>query len=206
MIYVPGDFAETDRQTLLQLIRENSFATLISSGSNDPIIAHVPVLLDDGGNSLQCHVARANPLWRDFSKDRELLVIVHGPHHYISPAWYATEQPSVPTWNYATVHVHGIAEIVEDRGRIESMLQRLVAEHESSRDAPWSMDLPADYLRNMVDGIVAFEVRITRMEGKFKLSQNRPPADRDNVIAALLDKGDDNAASLAALMKRTADR
>ena len=205
MIYVPEVFAEKDRETLLQLIRNSSFATLISSVGSDPIVAHVPVLLDETGSILHAHVARANPVWRDFMPDRELLFLFHGPHHYISPNWY-NSHPSVPTWNYAVIHVSGIPDIIEDQKKIESMLRRLVAEHESSFETPWQMELPEEYLRNMINGIVAFETRITRIEGKFKLSQNRSLEDRRNVIAALQKAGGDNATSLAALMQRVAGR
>jgi transcriptional regulator len=205
MIYVPEVFAEKDRETLLQLIRNSSFATLISSVGSDPIVAHVPVLLDETGSILHAHVARANPVWRDFMPDRELLFLFHGPHHYISPNWY-NSHPSVPTWNYAVIHVSGIPDIIEDQKTIESMLRRLVAEHESSLETPWQMDLPEEYLRNMINGIVAFETRITRIEGKFKLSQNRSLEDRRNVIAALQKAGGDNATGLAALMQRVAGR
>ena len=205
MIYVPEVFAEKDRETLLQLIRNSSFATLISSVGSDPIVAHVPVLLDETGSILHAHVARANPVWRDFMPDRELLFLFHGPHHYISPNWY-NSHPSVPTWNYAAIHVSGIPDIIEDHKKIESMLRRLVAEHESSLETPWQMELPEEYLHNMINGIVAFEIRITRIEGKFKLSQNRSLEDRRNVIAALQKAGGDNATSLAALMQRVAGR
>jgi transcriptional regulator len=129
MIYVPEVFAEKDRETLLQLIRNSSFATLISSVGSDPIVAHVPVLLDETGSILHAHVARANPVWRDFMPDRELLFLFHGPHHYISPNWY-NSHPSVPTWNYAVIHVSGIPDIIEDQKTIESMLRRLVPENE----------------------------------------------------------------------------
>ena len=206
MIYAPKQFVESDRETLLQLVRNNSFATLISATGNDPLVAHVPALLNEAGEILRCHVARANPIWHDFTSSRELLFIFHGPHCYISPNWYTTKHPSVPTWNYAVVHVHGIPEIIEDRQRVESMLAELVAEHESSFEIPWSMELPADYQRKMIDGIVAFEVRITRMVGKLKLSQNRPLADRRSVITALRETGSEDASRVAALMQRIDER
>ena len=205
MIYTPEHFVESDRETLLRLVRANSFATLISTAGNEPVVAHVPALLNDTGEILKCHVARANPIWHDFSSSQELLFIFHGPHCYVSPSWYTAKQPSVPTWNYAVVHVHGIPGIVEDRQSVESMLTELVAEHESSFEIPWSMELPADFKRKMIEGIVAFEVRITRMAGKFKLSQNRPLADRRSVIAALRETGNEDAARVAELMQRIAE-
>lgn len=206
MIYTPKHFVESDRDTLLRLIRANGFATLISASGYDPFVTHVPVMLNKTGEILLGHVARANPIWQDFTPERELLFIFHGPHCYISPSWYTGKQPSVPTWNYAVVHVHGTPEIIEDRQRIEAMLSELVAEHESSFENPWSMELPTDFRNKMIDGIVAFEVRITRMVGKFKLSQNRPVADRRNVITALRETGNKDAADVAALMQRLDER
>ena len=201
MIYAPQQFTVTDRDVLFRLIREYGFATLISAVSDDPMVAHIPVLSNEANNLLHAHVARANPIWRDFAPDREVLFIFHGPHHYVSPSWY-TVQPSVPTWNYAVVHVSGLPVIIEDRTQVESILRELVNEHESGFETPWQMDLPVDYLRNMIDGIVAFEVRITRMQGKFKLSQNRSHADHQNVVAALHEEDSDNATRLAALMEQ----
>jgi len=201
VIYAPEQFTVTDRELLCRLIRENSFATLISGKSAEPMVAHIPVLFDEPNNVLHAHVARANPLWRQFAPEREVLCIFHGPHHYVSPGWY-TAHPSVPTWNYAVVHVNGFPTIIEDRTKTESILRKLVKEHESHSDTPWEMDLPVDYLQTMIDGIVAFEVQITRMQGKFKLSQNRSRADHLNVVAALNEAGSDNAIGLAALMEQ----
>lgn len=201
MIYSPEQFTVTDRDALVRLIQQNSFATLIVGSGHDPMVAHIPVLLDEATGILHAHVARANPLWQQLTPDREVLVVFHGPHHYVSPSWYSVH-PSVPTWNYAVVHVSGVPAIIEDQVRVESMLRKLVDEHESRSETPWTMDLPPDYLRKMIDAVVAFEVRITRMQGKFKLSQNRPGVDRSNVIAALKDTGDDSATRLANLMQQ----
>lgn len=199
MIYSPQQFTISDRDLLFRVMRENSFATLIAASGEDPWVAHVPVIADPENNLLHAHVARANPIWHQFAKPRKALFIFHGPHHYISPSWY-TVHPSVPTWNYVVVHVSGVPMIVEDRAIIETMLGRLVEQHEAVSEAPWSMDLPADYLQKMIDGIVAFQVPIDRIEGKFKLSQNRPRVDQSNVIAALEKTGSETAARVAALM------
>ena len=186
-------------------MRQHSFATLISGAGDEPLVAHVPVLVDEATNIVRAHVARANPLWRDFAPEREVLIIFHGPHHYVSPNWYASH-PSVPTWNYAVVHVSGFPRVIEgrskeDRGKIESMLRELVDENEAMLARPWELDLPADYMQRMIDGIVDFEIRVTRVTGKFKLSQNRPPTDRSNVIAVLQDSGKDDAVGVALLME-----
>lgn len=186
-------------------MRQHSFATLISGASDEPLIAHVPVLVDEATNLVRAHVARANPLWRDFAPDREVQIIFHGPHHYVSPNWYASH-PSVPTWNYAVVHVSGFPRVIEgrskeDRGKIEAMLRELVDENEAKLPRPWKMDLPAEYMQRMINGIVAFEIRVTRVTGTFKLSQNRPPPDQLNVITALRESGEEEAAAVAHLME-----
>jgi transcriptional regulator len=186
-------------------MEKHNFATLISTASDEPLIAHVPVLVDETTNVVRAHVARANPIWRDFTPDHEVLIIFHGPHHYVSPNWYASH-PSVPTWNYAVVHVSGFPHIIEGRTkegreRIVLILRALVDRHEAKLARSWKMDLPADYMQQMIDGIVAFEIRVTRIAGKFKLSQNRPSADRPNVIAALLELDNDGAVGIAHLME-----
>ena len=199
MIYTPKHFAVTERKQIFRLMRENSFATMLSMSGTEPVITHLPVLVDEVTTTLHAHVARPNPVWRNFSDKQELLFIFHGPHHYVSPSWYTTH-PSVPTWNYAVVHAKAVANIITDRHAIEAMLRKLVEEHESRFAEPWEMRLPDDYMQQMIDGIVAFEARITDLRGKFKLSQNRSPADRLNVIAALRDAGDAEADRLAHLM------
>lgn len=201
MIYTPGFFAVNDRNVLIKLMRKNSFATLIVNSGDEPMIAHLPVLVDEANDILHAHVARTNPLWHELTPNREVLFVFQGPHHYVSPACYSVH-PSVPTWNYAVVHAHGTPVIIEDAAAVESMLRRLVEVNESVSPAPWKMDLPNDYLQKMISAIVAFEVRITRLEGKFKLSQNRPRIDQSNVIAALREAGGDDASRLASLMEQ----
>lgn len=181
-------------------MRRHSFATLLCAARDGPLVAHLPVLVDEVANTIRAHVARANPLWREFAPEGEVLAIFHGPHHYVSPSWYH-EHPSVPTWNYAVVHVSGYARLIEDRRNIEIMLQELVGEHEAHLAQPWTLDLPAEYMQKMIDGIVAFEIRISNITGKFKLSQNRPPADRLNVSAELQQSGGEDAAGVARLME-----
>ncbi|UCD68266.1 MAG: FMN-binding negative transcriptional regulator [Betaproteobacteria bacterium] len=199
MIYIPDQFRISDREMLFRIMRENSFATLITCSGKEPMVAHIPVTVNEANDLLQAHVARADPIWQEFSPDREVMFIFHGPHHYVSPSWY-TAHPSVPTWNYAVVHASGLPTIIDDHGNIEKMLRRLVDEHESPSETPWRMDLPVEYLQSMIDAAVAFEVQITSIQGKFKLSQNRCHADRSKVIAVLKRVGSDSASRLAALM------
>jgi transcriptional regulator len=200
VIYIPRHFREDDTARLHHLIRTNSFGTLLSTQQDQIQVSHLPFLLDADRNVLRAHVARANPHWQTLTPDREVVAVFQGPHHYVSPDWYANH-PSVPTWNYAVVHVHGRPKIIEDRAALTALMRDLVDEHESGMANPWQMALPVDYLEKMLDAIVGFEIGITRMDGKFKLSQNRPPADRPLVITALESLGNDNARGVAGLMR-----
>ena len=130
------------------------------------------------------HMARANPQWHDFDNSQEVLIIFQGPHAYISPSWYEVEQ-SVPTWNYAVVHAYGFPQLIEDQEKLYNLLKILIETHEAQFDEPWPFQLTDEYLQKMMRGIVGFEIEITRLEGKFKLSQNRTETERENVIAAL---------------------
>ena len=200
MIHIPKDFAEHDISRLKSVIRAHNFATLVSAYQGEIQVSHLPFLMDGEGKMLRAHMARANPQWRSFSPEREVLVIFHGPHHYVSPAWYASH-PSVPTWNYAVVHALGRPTLIEDRKRLAALVRELVTHQEAAAPQPWKMDLPADYQDKMLSGIVGFDIEITRLEGKFKLSQNRPASDRPLVIEALQRLGSDDALGVAALMR-----
>ena len=200
MIHIPEHFAEHDIARLHALVRTHNFATLVSAHRGEIQVSHLPFLLDAEGKLLRAHMARANPQWRTFSPEREVVVVFHGPHHYVSPAWYASH-PSVPTWNYAVVHVQGRPRLIEDRERLAALLRELVARHEAASPEPWKMDLPPDYQNKMLSAIVGFEIEITRLDGKFKLSQNRPESDQPLVIEALEQLGSDDALGVAALMR-----
>ena len=200
MIHIPGHFAEHDIARLHALVRTHNFATLVSAHQGEIQVSHLPFLLDAEGKLLRAHMARANPQWRTFSPERQVVVIFHGPHHYVSPAWYASH-PSVPTWNYVVVHVQGRPRLIEDRDRLAALLRELVTRHEAASSRPWKMDLPPDYQDKMLSAIVGFEIEITRLDGKFKLSQNRPESDHPLVIEALEQLGSDDALGVAALMR-----
>ncbi|MGQ0579470.1 MAG: FMN-binding negative transcriptional regulator [Betaproteobacteria bacterium] len=200
MIYIPKHFIEHDLARLQALVHAHNFATLVSAHQAQIHVSHLPFLLDAHGRTLRAHMARANPQWRTLSPEREVLVIFHGPHHYVSPAWYAAH-PSVPTWNYAVVHAQGRPKLIEDRERLAVLVRDLVTRHEASSPEPWKMNLPPDYLDKMLSAIVGFEIEITRLEGKFKLSQNRPEGDMPLVIKALERLGSDDALGVAALMR-----
>jgi transcriptional regulator len=191
-MYIPKAFREDDISAIHTLIREYSFAALITQREGVPFATHLPFMLDAerGPNgTLLAHMARANPQWHDFASAQEVLVIFQGPHAYISPSWYEVEL-SVPTWNYAVAHAYGLPLLIEDQEKLYDLLKILIQTHEAQFETPWPFQLSDDYLQKMMRGIVGFEIAITRLEGKFKLSQNRTEAERENVIAALQESSD----------------
>jgi len=202
-MYVPEIFAETDRVALLDFIRATGWGYLVGVIDGVPFASHLPFLLDGepGNEKLVAHVARANPHWRSFGDGaREQLVIFSGPHAYVSPRWYASVK-AVPTWNYTAVHVYGVPRIVDDPAAVHAAQKRLVDFYESGAEAPWRMeDVEADYIAGMLRAIVCFEIPVGRMEGKFKLSQNRKPEDRAGVITALTQSPDEGGRKIAGLM------
>src|SRR5579871_1363165 len=202
-MYIPAHFREDDPELLHRLIREYSFGTLVTCQNQLPFASHVPFLLDaERGmhGTLRAHLARANPQWQSFEDGKEVLVIFQGPHTYISPSWYTTH-PSVPTWNYAVVHAYGVPRLLDDAG-LYTLLQEIVLAYEAPRTEPWPFEsLTEEYVRQMMRAIVGFEIEITRLEGKFKLSQNRSEADRESVIAALEQSGAPHDAEVAAWMR-----
>ena len=203
--YVPGHFRVDDAATLEHFVAQNGFATLVSTGPEGLWTSHVPLLVGRGGDGrlrLEGHMARANAHWESLESAAEVLAIFEGPHAYVSPSWYA-HHPSVPTWNYAVVHARGKARLVEPEA-LPALLARLTRKYEEGRPAPWRMeDLPAEFTPKLLAAIVGFEIAVERLEGKFKLSQNRRPADLEGVIAALEGEGQE---ALAALMREHAVR
>lgn len=186
-MYLPKSFEVTDPDKLGEIIRRFSFATLITTAEGVPFATHLPILhrvQPGAAGTLVGHVARANPQWQHFVNQTESLAIFSGPHAYISPAWYATEL-AVPTWNYIAVHAYGVPRVIEDEVWLESLLDEMVQRYESNRPQPWPNQLPEDFRRNLLKSIVGFEMPISRIEGKFKLSQNRPEQDRANVVREL---------------------
>lgn len=201
-MYTPNHYRIDDQAVLFDFISQNNFGILISIDHATPIATHLPFLIDSTRGEhgiLTGHVAKANRQWRTFVPDREVLIIFQGPHTYISPSWYR-EHPSVPTWNYATVHVYGLPRIVANGRARHDTLQNLVNKHEAAFETPWHMNLPEDYYQQQVKMIVVFEIEVTRLEGKFKMSQNRSDEDRSGVIAALNLAGDDNSIDVARFM------
>ena len=203
MLYLPEAFSERDSAALHAFIDDHPFATLITPDPSDPPITHLPLLLNGTGalqGTLLGHMARANPHWRAMEAQPQVLAVFHGPHAYVSPAWYQSH-PSVPTWNYEVVHVYGRTQLIHAPRVLAPLVRRLVERHEHYRPQPWTMALPADYQDRMLEGIVGFEIEVIRVDGKFKLSQNRPALDRDRVIDALA-AGPAAERAVADLMRR----
>jgi transcriptional regulator len=202
MVYLPKAFIEERAEALDALIRENGFATLVTGGAGGIVGSHVPLLWDPGRRLLSGHLARPNPQAAQLVDGAEALAIFHGPHGYVSPRWYGTH-PAVPTWNYATVHAYGTVRRVEDEAALSRLVTDLAEFYESGQEAPWRFaDVPADFARGLLRGIVGFEIAVTRLEGKFKLSQNRSAADRAGVVAGLRREGDAAARATADLMEQ----
>lgn len=201
-MYLPQHFAVTEPEVLFDLMQRFSFATLVSVHEGKPFATHLPFVVYPERNLLVSHLARANPQWTSFAQNEEVLVIFQGDHSYISPTWYE-KHPSVPTWNYMTVHAYGKVKIVEEPAAVKTLLQDLVLQYEQQ----WKMEnLPESYLNGMMKGIVAFQIEITRLEGKFKLSQNRSLADQQRVVAALRQSPNPSDQAVAAQMQQNLEK
>ncbi len=191
-MYLPKQFAETDVAEMHALMCARPLATLVSHGPDGLNANHIPLLLSDG--KLQGHIARANPLWQEGKVTGEVLVIFHGDENYISPSGYATKAEHgkvVPTWNYATVHAYGELRIVDDPQWIFAQISALTAANEAVLPQPWAVtDAPADYIEKMLGAIVGIEISITRLLGKWKVSQNQPAENQASLITALVKAGD----------------
>ena len=203
-LYVPEHFSTTDRVAIARLMHDYPFATLLSAGGGDPLVSHVPlVYLADAEphGTLVGHVARSNRHWQHLDHTA-VSAIFHGPHHYVSPSWYLEPETAVPTWNYAVVHAHGEAELIENRTETEGVLQLMIGRFESAMANPWSLSLTEELLSRMLAAIVAFRIRIRRFDAKFKLSQNRLAGDRRGVAEALRRVGSESSVELSEWMKR----
>ena len=197
-MYQPRHFDPDSAEAMYALLRAHPLGLLISPGEDGaPVVDPIPFLLDTGVDSPQSaqgtlvgHVARANPLWR-LADGREVLVVFKGPDAYVSPGWYpakAEHGKVVPTWNYAVVQAHGRLRAFDDAQAARRVVSRLTRLHESRRATPWALeDAPADYAAKMLQAIVAIEVVLTGLDGKFKLSQNRSAEDRAGVVDGLRD-------------------
>ncbi len=198
-MYIPEHFRGRDDADALTFMRANPFAILVSSTEEGPFASHIPVTMHQTGEQLvlRGHFAKANPHWRYLEQTPQCLTIFHGPHSYISPTLY-TNRESVPTWNYAAVHVYGEVRIFSTPESLLGMLHELMGTFEPAYAEQWA-SLSDTYRERMLSHIVGFEITATKIEAKFKLSQNRTKEDQRNVIAAL-EKADDSTVSGVARM------
>jgi transcriptional regulator len=208
-MYLPRHFEESRIEVLHELMRTHPFGLLVTLGEAGIEANALPFLVDPARGpqgTLLGHVARANPVWQQARDDAEVLVVFQGPQAYISPNWYASKAETgkvVPTWNYLAVHAYGRIEFFEDPERLRAIVAELTRRHESTRPAPWAVsDAPAEFIAAQLKGIIGFRLPIERLEGKWKLSQNRPPADRRGVIEGLRREGGAAETALAARMEK----
>jgi transcriptional regulator len=207
-MYVPPAFAETDVAKLHEAIRNSGLATVVTLGPDGMIASHVPLLLDPDPapfGTLLGHLAAANPQAKPHPPGALALAMFLGPDAYVSPGWYKTRQETgkvVPTWNYVAIHAYGAFELFDDAQRLRALVARLTSRHEAPLPEPWSVDdAPETFVQSQLKGIVGFRIPIARLQGKWKMSQNRPPADRQGVIDALSQETDPVKKAVAALIK-----
>lgn len=203
-MYMPASFKETRSELLHALMHDYPFATVVMHAESGLAANHLPLELV--GDTLHGHVARGNELAR--ANGAEVLVIFCGPDGYVSPNWYPSKHETgreVPTWNYGVVHVHGHLRVIEDAVWLRQLLERLTDRHEAGQPKPWHVsDAPVDHIEKMLGAIAGLEISIDRIEGKFKLSQNHPAANRAGVVDGLRQRdarGDDALADLMSLME-----
>jgi len=184
-LYIPEHFRVRDHATAVAFMRANPFVILVSTSAEGPFASHVPVVIRENGDkvTLRGHVAKANPHWRYIEQQPNTLTIFHGPHAYISPSNYTTQE-NVPTWNYGAVHTYGEARVYSASEDLLNMLHDLIPTFEAAYQQQWD-SLSEAYRTRMLSHIVGFEINVTKIEAKFKLSQNRTPDEQQNVIDAL---------------------
>jgi transcriptional regulator len=206
-MYIPSHFASPDDGATARLVAENGFAVLVATGADGvPVAAHLPLQHDAARGVLIGHLAGPNPLSDVLAEcekaARDVLAVFQGAHGYISPSWYAAKHNTVPTWNYAAAHVYGVPKLITQKAQLRVLVDRLARQYEHHG---WTLDAQDDsYVDRMLGGIVGFEIAITRLEGKFKMSQNRNAADRDGAIAGLEASGRPDDAALARAMREAA--
>ncbi len=200
-MYVPKVFAVEDLARLQDFMEEFNFATVVTQRGGELTASHIPFLLDrsvEPYGVLRAHVANRNPQLKDFEEGSQALVIFQGPHTYISPSWYMQPE-NVPTWNYTVVHACGVPKI-GDQAAMIALLKDLVGKHEKPLNPPWDFDPNAAWIQKLLPDIAAFEIKIEKLQGKFKLNQNRRPADREGVIEKLSSSEDAAQRAVASLM------
>jgi transcriptional regulator len=200
IMYIPTAFHETDQAKLFEFVEQNSFGLLVSQ-ADEPFATHLPFLLDRSRGphgTLIGHLAKANPQWQQ-ADGQKVLAVFSGPHAYISPTWYEADNV-VPTWNYVAVHAYGTFRVIENQDILSGILRDFVARYEALLPRPWSFDPASDFAIKMMKAVVGFQVEITRIEGKWKLNQNRPAEQRERVMSVLRTFSDENSQAIADLI------
>jgi transcriptional regulator len=210
-MYLPKQFEETRPEVLRALVKSHPLSTFVVVAGSEILANHIPLMLDPTQGehgTLRGHVARSNPVWKHFVAGVEALAIFQGTDCYITPNWYASKKSDgkvVPTWDYTTVHAYGQPRAIEDPVWLLELVTQLTEVHESGSPAPWQVaDAPADYIDKMLRSIVGIEMPIRRIQGKWKVSQNRPVGDRLGVVAGLESQPGDESAAMAALVRERA--
>ncbi|WP_096185673.1 FMN-binding negative transcriptional regulator [Evansella halocellulosilytica] len=198
-MYIPKHFKVTDESMNYDIMKEHSFATLFSKHDGMPFATHLPLILNNENTYLYGHFARANSQWKDI-ENQTVLVIFHGPHCYISPSWYETNK-AVPTWNYVTVHVYGEVELLEDENELMGSLHEMVLKYETTDSSYRLEDVDAEFLAGMNKGVQGFKIKINKIEGKAKLSQNHSLQRQERVINQLEQIPKTDEQQIASLMK-----
>lgn len=198
-MYIPKDFKITDQSVSYKVIQDHSFATLFSQHDGKPVATHLPLLLNKAKTHLYGHFARPNPQWKEIEQ-QTVLAVFHGPHCYISPSWYETNQ-TVPTWNYVSVHVYGEVELIDDNHELVESLHELVSTFEAPDSSYSLVDLDPGQLAGMSKGVQGFKIKINQIEGKAKLSQNHSIERQERVIRELEQKPSTDEQQIAAWMK-----
>jgi transcriptional regulator len=206
-LYIPQHYQEERPEVLARAIRDIQFALLVTAVDGAYHASHIPMVLKHAGGALtlEGHVARPNRHWTVLASKPASLAVFQGPQAYVSPSWYETKRQHgkvVPTWNYVVVHAHGPLEIVEEQDWLLAHLGDLVAANESRREQPWAIsDAPADFIHGMTQGIVGLRLPVHRLEGKWKMSQNRSQPDRLGTLAGLSASADPEDQAVAAIMR-----
>ena len=198
-MYIPKLYREEDRENILEFLKQNNFPALVTHDGEKPIATHLPVEVvesEDGALTILGHMSRANPQWKSFG-EQEVLLIFQGAHTYISPRWY--DHVNVPTWNYMMAHVYGKVRLVEG-DKLYSLLSGLVKKYETQTSYSLE-DLPQDFVQKEMSGVVGFAVDVSRVDGGYKLSQNRNDADYENIIRELEERGDEQSFGVAKEMR-----
>ena len=210
-MYTPKHFEEPRLETMRELMQARPLATLVTMTPQGLTANPIPLYLAADAASpfgvLQGHVARANPVWRESSLETEVLALFQGPDEYITPSWYATKRETgkvVPTWNYAVVHAQGRLRVRDDPAWLLPFLEKLTAQQEAEFAEPWRVsDAPLEYIEKLLNAIVGIEIVITRLQGKWKVSQNQPEANREGVLAGLRARDDESSAAMADLIAQS---